>query len=53
MPKVTEQYLVDRRRHILEAAHRCFLRNGGFQATSMQELRAQARQRARELPISS
>ncbi|MET8538922.1 TetR/AcrR family transcriptional regulator [Streptomyces sp. NPDC005065] len=38
MPKVTEQYLVDRRRHILEAARRCFLRNGGFQATSMQDI---------------
>ncbi|MGW1726725.1 TetR/AcrR family transcriptional regulator [Streptomyces sp. NPDC002306] len=42
MPKVTEQYLVDRRRHILEAARRCFLRNGGFQATSMQDIFAES-----------
>ncbi|MFD9001485.1 TetR/AcrR family transcriptional regulator [Streptomyces sp. NPDC059582] len=42
MPKVTEQYLVDRRRQILEAARRCFLRNGGFQATSMQDIFAES-----------
>ncbi|MFF3462406.1 TetR/AcrR family transcriptional regulator [Streptomyces sp. NPDC002619] len=42
MPKVTEQYLADRRRHILDAAHRCFLRNGGFQTTSMQDIFAES-----------
>lgn len=42
MPKVTEQYLDERRRHILAAARRCFLRNGGFQATSMQDLFAES-----------
>lgn len=37
MPKVTEQYLDQRRRDIMAAARRCFLRNG-FHATSMQDL---------------
>jgi AcrR family transcriptional regulator len=41
MPKVTEQYLDARREHILDAARRCFLRNG-FHATSMQDLFAEA-----------
>jgi AcrR family transcriptional regulator len=41
MPKVTQQYLDDRREHILGAARRCFLRNG-FHSTSMQDLFADA-----------
>ncbi len=41
MPKVSEQYLDERRQHIIEAARRCFLRNGGFHATSMQDLFAE------------
>lgn len=41
MPKVTQQYLDARREHILNAARRCFLRDG-FHATSMQDLFAEA-----------
>lgn len=41
MPKVTQQYLTDRREHILRAARECFLRDG-FHATSMQDLFAEA-----------
>ena len=41
MPKVTEQYLDARREQILDAARRCFLRNG-FHATTMQDLFAEA-----------
>ena len=41
MPKVTQQYLDDRRQEILSAARRCFLRNG-FHTTSMQDLFAEA-----------
>lgn len=37
MPKVSQQYLDERRDHILAAARRCFVRDG-FQATSMQDL---------------
>ncbi len=41
MPKVTQQYLDARREHILQAARRCFLRDG-FHATSMQDLFAES-----------
>jgi AcrR family transcriptional regulator len=41
MPKVTQQYLDDRREHILAAARRCFLRDG-FHSTSMHDLFAEA-----------
>ncbi len=41
MPKVSEQYLADRREQILQAARRCFGRNG-FHQTSMQDLFAEA-----------
>lgn len=37
MPKVSEEYLEQRRRHILQAAQRCFARNG-FYATSLQDI---------------
>jgi AcrR family transcriptional regulator len=41
MPKVSDQYLADRREQILQAARRCFARNG-FHQTSMQDLFAEA-----------
>jgi TetR/AcrR family transcriptional regulator, transcriptional repressor of aconitase len=41
MPRVSEQYLADRRAQILLAARRCFGRNG-FHQTSMQDLFAEA-----------
>ncbi|WP_328540504.1 TetR/AcrR family transcriptional regulator [Streptomyces sp. NBC_00344] len=41
MPKVTQQYLDARREQILNAARRCFLRDG-FHATSMQDLFAES-----------
>lgn len=41
MPKVTEEYLTARRAEILDAARRCFVRDG-FHATSMQDLLAEA-----------
>ena len=41
MPKVSEQYRDARREQILDAARRCFLRNG-FHETSMQDLFAEA-----------
>ena len=41
MPKVSEQYLADRREQILDAGRRCFARNG-FHQTSMQDLFAEA-----------
>ncbi len=41
MPKVTQEYLDARREQILDAARRCFLRDG-FHATSMQDLFAEA-----------
>jgi AcrR family transcriptional regulator len=41
MPKVTHQYRDARRDQILNAARRCFLRDG-FHATSMQDLFAEA-----------
>jgi AcrR family transcriptional regulator len=37
MPKVTQQYMDARRDQILDAARRCFLRDG-FHSTSMQDL---------------
>ncbi len=40
MPKVSEQYLDARRNQILDAAKRCFLRDG-FHETSMQDLFAE------------
>jgi AcrR family transcriptional regulator len=41
MPKVTEEYREARRAQILDAARRCFIRQG-FQETSMQDLLAEA-----------
>ena len=41
MPKVSQQYRDARRDQILNAARRCFLRDG-FHATSMQDLFAEA-----------
>ncbi len=41
MPKVNKEYVSARRAEILEAARRCFVRNG-FQATSMQDLFAES-----------
>lgn len=37
MPKVSEEYLEQRRRHILQAAQRCFARKG-FYETSLQDI---------------
>ncbi|MFJ4849260.1 MULTISPECIES: TetR/AcrR family transcriptional regulator [unclassified Streptomyces] len=41
MPKVTQEYMDARRKQILEAARRCFLRDG-FHSTSMQDLFAES-----------
>jgi len=41
MPKVSEQYRDARREQIMDAARRCFLRNG-FRETSMQDLFAES-----------
>ncbi|MFD4599211.1 TetR/AcrR family transcriptional regulator [Streptomyces sp. NPDC058464] len=41
MPKVTQQYMDARREQILDAARRCFLRDG-FHSTSMQDLFAES-----------
>ncbi|MEU1201134.1 TetR/AcrR family transcriptional regulator [Streptomyces sp. NPDC005813] len=41
MPKVTPQYMEARRAQILDAARRCFLRDG-FHSTSMQDLFAES-----------
>ncbi|MFD3586983.1 TetR/AcrR family transcriptional regulator [Streptomyces sp. NPDC058683] len=41
MPKVTQQHMDARRAQILDAARRCFLRDG-FHSTSMQDLFAEA-----------
>ncbi|NED97414.1 TetR/AcrR family transcriptional regulator [Phytoactinopolyspora alkaliphila] len=41
MPRVSESYLSARRQQILEAAWRCFAKNG-FHATSMQDIFAEA-----------
>lgn len=41
MPKVTQEYMEARREQILEAARRCFLRDG-FHSTSMQDLFAES-----------
>ncbi|MFD8079423.1 TetR/AcrR family transcriptional regulator [Streptomyces sp. NPDC059718] len=41
MPKVTQEYMEARRRQILDAARRCFLRDG-FHSTSMQDLFAES-----------
>ncbi|MDX3071125.1 TetR/AcrR family transcriptional regulator [Streptomyces sp. MI02-7b] len=41
MPKVTQEYMEARREQILDAARRCFLRDG-FHSTSMQDLFAES-----------
>ncbi|MGI5134069.1 MULTISPECIES: TetR/AcrR family transcriptional regulator [unclassified Streptomyces] len=41
MPKVTQEYMEARRKQILDAARRCFLRDG-FHSTSMQDLFAES-----------
>ncbi|MFG2421704.1 TetR/AcrR family transcriptional regulator [Streptomyces sp. NPDC048448] len=41
MPKVTQEYMDARRAQILDAARRCFLRDG-FHSTSMQDLFAES-----------
>jgi AcrR family transcriptional regulator len=41
MPRVSQEHLDARRRQILDAARRCFVRNG-FHATSMQDVLAEA-----------
>jgi TetR/AcrR family transcriptional regulator, transcriptional repressor of aconitase len=41
MPRVPKEHLNARRRQILDAARRCFIRNG-FHATSMQDVLAEA-----------
>lgn len=41
MPKVTQQYMDARREQILDAARRCFLRDG-FHSASMQDLFTEA-----------
>jgi AcrR family transcriptional regulator len=41
MARMPQEYLDARRRHILDAARRCFIRNG-FHATSVQDILAEA-----------
>lgn len=41
MPRVSQEYLDARKRQILDAARRCFVRNG-FHATSMQDILGEA-----------
>jgi AcrR family transcriptional regulator len=41
MPRVSDEHLAARRQQILDAAHRCFLRDG-FHATSIQDVIAEA-----------
>lgn len=41
MPKVTDAYLDSRRQHIIDAAFRCFSRNG-FHQTTMRQIYAEA-----------
>ncbi|WP_319457657.1 MULTISPECIES: TetR/AcrR family transcriptional regulator [unclassified Mycobacterium] len=41
MARVSQEYLDARRRHILDAARRCFIRNG-FHATSVQDILTEA-----------
>ena len=41
MPQVSDRYRQERREHLLDAARRCFVRQG-FHATSMQDLLAEA-----------
>jgi AcrR family transcriptional regulator len=41
VPRVSDEHLAARRRQILDAARRCFLRNG-FHATSMQDVISEA-----------
>lgn len=41
MPKVSEEYKLERRQHIIDSAYRCFARNG-FHQTSMRDIYEEA-----------